>query len=75
MIIINIETYGDFDVPSTDTLMVAPDGMTESYAKQLAEQARIDYAHTSDSADLIKSLKSEGFSCVHEIKCSIGDDL
>lgn len=75
MIIVNIETYGDFDMPSTDTLMVAPDFMTKKGARTLADEASAKFANTNDSAEVIKFFKDQGFTPAIELKCTIGGNL
>jgi len=35
-IVINVQTYGDFDIPSTDTIMMAPEGYVVGAVAKLA---------------------------------------
>ena len=74
-IVINVQTYGDFDIPSTDTIMMAPEGYVVGAVAKLARVIQSANSKTRDSAATIKELKSLGFTVCKEIDLTIGGDL
>lgn len=74
-IIVNIETFGDFDMPSTEVLMVAPAGMTKCFVKRVAAEAKKQFADTRETDGVIKFFKEQGFTCASEVICRIGGNL
>ena len=74
-LVINIQTYGDFDIPGTDTIMLAPEGYGTGDVAILARSLEDEYSKTRDSSGAIKELKSMGFTVCKDINCNIGGDL
>ena len=75
MIIVNIQTYGDYDVPGTALLMVAPQLMSRKIAKELKKEAEELFKDTDEIDGVITYLKSWGFTTANTISITVGNDL
>ena len=75
MIIVNIATYGDFDMPSTEVTMVAPQDISKSRAKQFKREAEEMFKDTDDVDEVIKYLKAQGFETCNSLTITIGGNL
>ena len=75
MIIVNIETYGDFDMPSTELSMAAPQSMSKQMAKTLKKEAEEMFKDTDDVDEVIKHLKQQGFETCNTLSITIGGNL
>ena len=75
MIVVNIEVYGDFDIPTTAALMVAPEGMNKGTVKNICHEARTLLANTRNEKEAIQMLKTAGFAMVQSCNLLIGDNL
>lgn len=74
-IIVNIQTYGDFDMPVSALLMVAPDGMSIKSVRLIVEEVEDNNKLTSDPDNAIKELKANGFKVCKAFDLSIGGEL
>ena len=74
-IVINVQTYGDFDIPGTDTIMMAPEGYVVGAVAKLARVIQDNNSKTRDSSATIKELKSLGFTVCKDINLTIGGGL
>ena len=75
MIIVNIEKYGDYDIPYTALTMVAPEEMGKKQVSTLVKRAEIDLSSTNDEQVAIKYLKDWGFTVVKTFSVAIGGDF
>lgn len=75
MIVVNIQTYGDFDIPGTDTIMVAPQAMSKKIARELKKEAEEMFKNTNDTEGVIKWLRSWGFETCNILNITIGGNL
>ena len=75
MIIVNIATYGDFDMPSTVLSMVAPQNISKSRAKQFKREAEEMFKDSDDVDGVIEYLKSQGFETCNSLTITIGGNL
>jgi len=75
MIIVNIEVYGDFDMPTTVALMAAPEGMDKGTVKAFCDETSKMLADTRNSDEAIKMLKTVGFTTVKSCTVRIGGNL
>lgn len=75
MRIFNIETYGDFDMPHTAVLMVAPEGMSKKTAEMIAEEASDMFRNTNEVDGVIRYLESWGCTTVKQHKIQVGGNL
>lgn len=75
MIAINLQKYGDFDMPYTVATLVAPDGMSKKVAKMIAEEATEMFRDTDDATAAISYLRTWGFATVPAYDVTIGGGL
>lgn len=75
MIIVNIQTYGDFDTPSTEVSMVAPQAMSRKIARELKKEAEELFKNTDDVDSAIKYLRGWGFETCNTLSITIGGNL
>lgn len=74
-ILVNIQTYGDFDMPSTDVIMIAPAGWVLGGVAKVANTLEKRNSKTNDTVDVIKELKLLGFTVLTTVDLTIGGDL
>lgn len=74
-IVINVQTYGDFDIPGTDVIMMAPEGFVLGAAAKLARTFADMNSKTNDTSAVIKELKAHGFTVCKAVDLTIGGDL
>ena len=74
-ILVNIQTYGDFDMPGTDVIMIAPAGWVEGGAAKVARTLEKRNSKTNDTSEVIKELKLLGFKVLTTIDLTVGGDL
>jgi len=73
--IVNIEVYGDFDMPQTAAIMTSPDGMSRQEIKShLAEISNL-FNKSNDVDEAIKHMKSAGFKIVKFKTLHLGAEL
>lgn len=75
MIVINLQTYGDFDIPGCRALMVAPNGMSKGAIKETVSSVKSMFSDSNDVERTIRVLKGLGFESVEKIDLTIGGDL
>ncbi len=66
--IINVQSYGDFDIPVTQCLMEI-DGFGKREMKEILNSLEERFSHTNDPDGVIKELKRWG--AVHLKSCDI----
>lgn len=74
-ILVNIQTYGDFDIPSTDAILIAPRGYDRGDVSKLVQRLSNEHSKTDNTDGVIKKLKSLGFKFLTTIDLTIGGDL
>lgn len=74
-IIVNVQSYGDFDIESTDFLMVAPEGMTKVQVAEIVKEAYEEFKNTNDSEKVKTYLKHLGFKTSKYFNLVIGGNL
>lgn len=74
-IIINIEKYGDFDMPYTALSMLSPDGMSKSYIKRILDEAHDLFESDEDEDKVKKHLMERGFIPCSSMSLTIGGNL
>lgn len=75
MVIVNLEVYGDFDMPSCVGAMLAPELMSKGEVKRIAEEMKEKYKDTRCVDGLIKDLKSLGFYPSTKVDITVGGNL
>ena len=74
-IIINLQMYGDFDMPYTDTLLMAPDSMNRHGAKICVDDVKKKFNMSRDAHAAVTELKQYGFTVCESIDITIGGGL
>lgn len=74
-ILVNIQTYGDFDIPSTEVIMESPGFVDPSAVQGIINIVELENRKSADPNDVINQLKSLGFSVCKTIDLNIGGDL
>lgn len=75
MIVFNIQTYGGFDIPSTDLIMIAPLGMSKKIAREVAKEATELLKKSDDPASAMSYLDGWGCVTANTYDITIGGDL
>lgn len=75
MIVVNIQTYGDFDMPGTVLTMVAPAAMSKKIAQTLKKEAEEMFKDTNDVDGVIAYLKDWNFTTCNMLNITIGGNL
>lgn len=75
MIVFNIEKYGDFDMPHTVLVMIAPAGMNKKTARMVAKEAQELLKNTDDEQEAIAYLDSWGCVTANMVSVTIGGNL
>jgi len=74
-VVVNVQSYGDFEIPNTDTIMIAPSGMSPGeVSTQVAAVTKL-HRETNNSKKLINELKLLGYQRVAIIDAVVGGDL
>ena len=75
-IIVNIETYGDFDILVSASIMQAPIGMTKQTVREAIEEAEEMFGESRDVDKVVRYLKSQwSFETVKFYNLRIGGKL
>ena len=74
-LVINIEKYGDFDIPYSVLIMQAPYGMTKGQLASTVKMVESTFSTSEDVAAVKKFLKGLGFESVKLQSARIGGDL
>lgn len=75
MIIINLQSYGDFDMPFTELVLAAPSGYDRAAVREIAKELQSKYSKTRDPEPAIQELKKLGFKPCSDINLRIGGGL
>lgn len=75
MIAFNLQTYVDFDIPSTECIMIAPAGMSKKAAKLIANEADTMFRDSTDVKALVKYLRTWGCEPVKSYGITVGGNL
>ena len=74
-VIVNIQTYGDFDMPSTVLVMIAPYGMTKQEVSTIVDHATVEFK-SSDNVVTVKTyMQAQGFEVAPAYDLVIGIGL
>ncbi len=74
-IVVNVQTYGDFDIPGTACVMLAPEYMTKSQIKSMVKLIQDDNRKTNDPDAAIEELKKLGFQSCSTVDLTVGGGL
>ena len=74
MIVINLQNYGDFDIPVNQCVLLS-DSYHKSDVKRFVDMVEDEFGFTNDPTEAIKFLKKQGFTIAKTIDCTIGGDL
>lgn len=74
-ILINVNVYTDWDTPFKIVSLMAPEGSTKEYVSELASSLREKYANARDTEDIVKELKSLGYTPLKHYGVTIGGNL
>ncbi len=74
-VVVNVQTYGDFDMPSTYILMYAPKGFKKYEIKSMIKIVEKDHRKTNDPEKAIQELKKLGFQPCSTVDLTIGGEL
>ncbi len=74
-VVVNVQTYGDFDIPGTACVMFAPECMTRSQVKSMVKLIQDDNRKTNDPEAAIKELKQLGFTPCTAVNLTVGGGL
>ena len=75
MVIVNIQTYGDYDKPCTERLMKAPAIYTKAGARGLVARIQHEFSESNNVNAVIAELKKFDFETVEHVDLTIGRDL
>lgn len=73
--IINVQAYGDFDIPTSRLIMEAPGFIEEQAVAGIIAIVKKENAGSDNTNEVIKQLKSLGFTACRTIDLTIGGDL
>lgn len=74
-LIVNLNVYGDFDMPITVVNMLAPRGMDKAEASTIVREVESECRLEREADKAIRLLKQYGFSTVRSIDLNSGGDL
>ncbi len=74
-IVINLETYGDFDMTATAAILIAPESMDKSEVATIVSSVETEFANSNDHQKAVKRLKEQGFETLKYFDCTIGGNL
>ena len=74
-VLVNVQVYGDFDMPYTKVIMEAPGFIDPNAVAGIIKLVKEENSKTDDVGAVIKQLKSLGFSVCKTIDLTIGGDL
>ena len=74
-VLINVQVYGDFDMPYTEVIMEAPGFIDPNAVAGIIKLVKEENSKTDDVDAVIRQLKSLGFSVCKTIDLTIGGDL
>lgn len=74
-VVINVQIYGDFDVPSTHMLMYAPKGFKKQQICGMVKTVENNHRKTNDPEKAVRELKQLGFQPCNTVELTIGGDL
>ena len=74
-ILVNVQTYADFDIPVTNCVMIAPAEMSREDAVHIVNGIFAANQNTDDPSNAIKQLKRVGFTTCKTIDLTVGGNL
>ena len=74
-VIINVQKYGDFDMPYTVVSMLAPEGMGKKVAFKIAEEAETMFSNTAMTDRIERYLQDQGFTSCTTTSAAVGGNL
>ncbi len=74
-ILVSVGSYGDFDMPFTETLMIAPVSMNAPAVKEATRLVQADNSKSRDCEDAVKQLRKLGFTPCKYYAVTVGGDL
>ena len=74
-VLVNVQVYGDFDIPTSRVIMEAPGFIDPTAVAGIVELVKEENSKTNDVDAVISQLKSLGFSVCKTIDLTIGGDL
>lgn len=74
-ILIDVNVYTDWDTPFKILSLMSPEGSTKKDVSKLAETLREKYANTRDTDDIVKELKSLGYTSLKHYGVTVGGNL
>lgn len=74
-VLVNVQTYADFDVPGTHVIMEAPDFVEADAIRGIIKTIENENLKNDDVDDVVKQLKSLGFSVCKTIDLDVGGGL
>lgn len=75
MIAINLETYGDFDIPVNNGILIPPEGMGKSSVIAINNEIEKKCANDRNPDRAIKLFKEVGFTVLFTLDCTVGGNL
>lgn len=75
MIAIEVQVYGDFDMPLTVAVMVAPESWRKADVSAQCKVMENTYANTRESDKAIAELKRLGFKPLKTYDMAVGGNL
>ena len=74
-VLVNVQVYGDFDMPYTEVIMEAPGFIDPNAVAGIIKLVKEENSKNNDVDATIRQLKSLGFSVCKTIDLTIGGDL
>lgn len=74
-VLVNVQVYGDFDMPYTEVIMEAPGFVDPNAVAGIIKLVKEENSKTDDVGAVISQLKSLGFSVCKTVDLTIGGDL
>ena len=71
-VVVTLGGYGNFDLPKSESVWLAPKGMSKMFIEKIVEQIEASTYNNKDPFIAIKRLKKEGFTELKNIECLIG---
>ena len=74
-IVVNLGGYGDFDMPTVESVWLAPEGMDRTDVRTLVDEIENNNSNVRDTKKATARLKQEGFTALHNVDCLVGGNL
>jgi len=74
MKVINLQSYGDFDIPVSQCVLLS-DSYTKSDIKKFVKMVEEEFKDTNNPTEAIKFLKKQGFTVIKTMDCTIGGNI